>query len=142
MESYVTNDTVCTAMMHQMVQNGHAVAPPMRTQLTDISTAYFKQHEVDYRHDIDQTTVHGNSPCAYIKANPIDNVVAVEWGMSIASLSASRIVGVVTQGDVYGIDNTYVVTQGDVYGIDYTYVVTQGDVYVIDNTCVVTQWDV
>ena len=111
-------------MIHQMVRNGHAVAPPMRTQLTDISTAYFKQHEIDYRRDIDQTTVHGNSPCAYIKANPIDDVVAVEWGTSIASLSASRIVGVVTQGDVYGIDNTYVVTQGDMYGIDNTYVAT------------------
>ena len=43
-----------------------------------------------------------------------------------------------TQGDVYGIDNTYVVTQGDVYGIDNTYVVTQGDVYGIDNTYVAT----
>ena len=105
-----------------MVRNGHVVAPPMRTH--DISTAYFKQHEVDYRRDIEQTTVHGNSPCAYIKANPIDNVVAVERGTSIASLSASRIVGVVTQGYVYGIDNTYVVAQGDVYGIDNTYVAT------------------
>ena len=90
------------------------------------------------RRGIDQTTVHGNSPCAYIKANPIDNVVAVEWGTSIASLSVSRIVGVVTQGDVYGIYNTYVVTQGDMYGIDNTYVVTQGDVYGIDNTYVAT----
>ena len=142
MESYVTNGTVYTAMIYQMVRNGHAVAPPVRTQLTDISAVYLKQHEVDYRRGIDQTTVHGNSPCAYIKANPIDNVVAVEWGTSIASLSASRIVGVVTQGDVYGIDNTYVVTQGDVYGIDNTYVVTQGDVYGIDNTYVVTQGDV
>ena len=138
MESYVTNGTVYTAMIDQMVRNGHAVAPPVRTQLTDISAVYLKQHEVDYRRGIDQTTVHGNSPCAYIKANPIDNVVAVEWGTSIASLSASRIVGVVTQGDVYGIDNTYVVTQGDVYGIDNTYVVTQGDVYGIDNTYVAT----
>ena len=76
------------------------------------------------RRGIDRTTVRGNSPCAYIKANPTDNVVAVEWGTSIASLSASRIVGVVTKGDVYGIDNTYVVTQGDVYGIDNTYVAT------------------
>ena len=124
MESYVTNGTVYTAMIDQMVRNGHAVAPPVRTQLTDISAVYLKQHEVDYRRGIDQTTVHGNSPCAYIKANPIDNVVAVEWGTSIASLSASRIVGVVTQGDVYGIDNAYVVTQGDVYGIDNTYVAT------------------
>ena len=67
MESYVTNGTVYMAMIDQMVRNGHAVTPPVRMQLTDISTAYLKQHEVDYTRGIDQTTVHGNSPCAYIK---------------------------------------------------------------------------